>query len=84
VRVRVSPNPNPDRDPKPKPKPNPNRNQALLAPPPSGRAPTAPTGLAELRAMPPDQCHLAFDDVVARCMQVSYPYPNPNPILTLS
>ena len=43
---------------------------ALLAPPPSGRAPAAAAGLAELRAMPPDQCHLAFEDVVARCMQV--------------
>ena len=47
--VRVSPNPDPDPnpdpnpDPDPDPNPNPNPNQALLAPPPSGRAPTAPT-----------------------------------------
>ena len=45
---------------------------ALLAPPPQagGPAAAAAAGLAELRAMPPDQCHLVFDDIVARCTQV--------------
>jgi hypothetical protein len=35
---------------------------ALLAPPPQAGGPAAATaaGLAELRAMPPDQCHLVF------------------------